>query len=78
MITIKNPGKNLQEVKPLVLGVWQRAVVFAVERLKLLNIKTINILTLHSRKTTTSSSTHYCLREKRSTNYISRYVKNFK
>ena len=50
MITIKNPGKNLQGVKPLVLEVWQRVVVFAVERVKLLNIKTINVLTLHFEK----------------------------
>ena len=78
MITIKNPGKNLQGVKPLVLEVWQRAVVFEVKRLKLLNIKTMNVLTLHFRKTTPSSPTHSCIREKRSANYISRYVKILK
>ena len=37
--TVKNPGKKLQGVQILFLEVWQRAVVFAVEKLKILILK---------------------------------------
>ena len=73
MITIKNPGKKLQEIKTLVLEVWQRAVVFPVEKLKILNIKIINVLILPSRKTASTSPTHSFIPEirKRRTSSVS-------
>ena len=73
MITKKNPAKKLQEVKILVLEVWKRAVAFAIEKLKILNIKTIKLLILPSRNIAPRSPTHSCKREirKRRTSSVS-------
>ena len=71
--TVKNPGKKLQGVKIVFLEVWQRAVVFAVEKLKILNLKTINVIILLSGKTAPSWPKPFCIREDSKTRNVFRF-----